>query len=168
MSRPRLPAVALSGALLALAAGGCVTRSLTIRSEPPGAEVYVNDRLLGESPMTFDFMWYGWHRVTLRKDGYARLDDRRHLGAPAHLWIPFDLVMEAMPFTVRDDRTWDYTLLKAEPLPMPMPPEPLPPAPEPTTAVPDTLPSAPEPAPAAETDRAGDHAIATEAHDDDR
>ena len=98
-------------------------RSLTIRTEPPGATVYVNDQLKGESPITYDFLWYGWHRVTLRKEGFERVDDRRLLRAPGYLWIPFDLVMELLPFPIRDTRTWSYTLSPITELPTPRPPE---------------------------------------------
>ena len=101
---------------------GCVRRSLTIRTDPPGASVYMNDQLKGESPVTYDFEWYGWHRLMIRKDGYARLDDRRKLRAPIYLWIPFDLAMELWPWTVYDRREWAYTLTPATPQPTPMPP----------------------------------------------
>ena len=105
-----------------VSSGGCVHRSLTIRTEPPGALVYVNDQFKGNSPVTYDFLWYGWHRVILRKEGYERLEDRREVRAPAHLWIPFDLAMELAPFRIRDDRTWTYTLTPATALPAPTPP----------------------------------------------
>ena len=102
---------------------GCVRRALTIRTQPPGALVYVNDELKGQSPVTYDFVWYGWHRITLRKDGFDRVDDRKLLRAPVYLWIPFDLAMELLPFPIHDDRTWSYTLTPAPALPTPVPPE---------------------------------------------
>ena len=101
---------------------GCVYRSLTIKTEPPGALVYVNDQLKGNSPVTYDFEWYGWHRLTLRKTGYERLDDRKQLRSPIYLWIPFDLVAELLPFRISDTRTWSYTLTPAPALPTPAPP----------------------------------------------
>ena len=138
--RHPLAAVRQSGLALliitCLALTGCIHRSLTIRTDPPGALVYVNDQLKGESPVTYDFTWYGWHRVLLRKEGYERLEDRQELRAPPHLWIPFDLVMELWPFPVRDERTWTYTLKAAAAPLAPTPPSPIPPAaqpPEPST-----------------------------------
>jgi hypothetical protein len=103
---------------------GCVRRSLMIRTEPPGAFVYVNDHLKGETPVSYDFGWYGWHRVILRKDGYERLEDRKLLRAPPYLWIPLDLVMELLPFEIRDARTWSYALIPTQTLAEPIPPEP--------------------------------------------
>ena len=97
-------------------------RSLTIRTEPPGALVYVNDVLKGASPVTYDFTWYGWHRLTLRKEGFERVDDRRLLRAPVYLWIPLDLAMELAPFPIHDDRTWSYTLAPSAALPEPVAP----------------------------------------------
>ena len=109
--------------LLVACCSGCIYRSLTIRTEPPGALVYVNDDLKGVSPVTYDFLWYGWHRVILRKEGYERVEDRRLLRAPIHLWIPFDLAMELLPFPVRDRRTWAYALTPAAAPPTPVPPD---------------------------------------------
>jgi hypothetical protein len=109
-------------AILALSMTGCVHRSLTVKTEPPGAKVYINDELKGTSPLTYDFLWYGWYRVTLRKKGYQRLDDHRKIQAPAYLWMPLDLAMQLMPFPVRDDRTWEYALTPSGTLPAPRPP----------------------------------------------
>ena len=95
---------------------------MTIRTEPPGASVYVNDELKGISPVTYDFSFYGWQRVTLRKEGFERLDERRLLNAPIYLWIPLDLFMELMPFPVTDAHTWSYALTPAAPLETPTPP----------------------------------------------
>ena len=108
--------------LLLLFTTGCVRRALTIRSEPPGAQVFLNDHLQGETPLTYDFEWYGWYRVLLHKEGYERLDDHKFLRAPAMFWIPFDLVCELLPFHVWDRKTWSYTLVPAPPLPTPSPP----------------------------------------------
>ena len=122
------------GCLLAmLSMTGCVYRSLTIRTEPPGSLVYVNDQLKGESPLTYDFVWYGWHRVTLRKNGFQRLDDQKLLRAPVYLWIPFDFVMELVPFRIHDVRAWSYTLTPS--------PTPSTPAPPPVTTPAETPPA---------------------------
>lgn len=107
---------------LMLLTTGCVRRSLTIRTDPPGASVYVNDQLKGESPITYDFLWYGGHRVMVRKEGFERIEDRKLLRAPVYLWIPFDLVMELLPVRIHDRRTWEYTLTPATTPPTPVPP----------------------------------------------
>ena len=146
----------LLSAVCYLLASGCVHRSLTIRSEPPGALVYIDDQLKGPTPVSYDFLWYGWHRVMLRKDGYQRVEEHRLLRAPAHLWIPCDLVMELMPWSIHDDKTWSYTLTKAEPLPTPVPPPIVPAQPQshappkmPTVGTPSAPPAASGAEPAA-------------------
>jgi hypothetical protein len=108
------------GLLIALT--GCVRRQLTIRSEPPGAQVFMNDTLKGQTPLTYDFEWYGGYRVVLQKEGYERIHDHKRLRAPIRFWIPFDLVCELLPFTIWDRRTWSYTLVPTTPLPTPSPP----------------------------------------------
>ena len=90
--------------------------------------VYLNDELKGQTPLTFDFLWYGSHRVILRKDGFERLEDRQTIRAPIYLWIPFDLAVELLPLPIRDARTWSYTLT-----PTITPQSPVPPATETTT-----------------------------------
>ena len=126
---------------------------MTIRTEPPGAVVYVNDELKGTSPVTYDFSFYGWQRVTLRKEGFERLDERRLLKAPMYLWIPLDLFMELMPFPIADVHTWSYALTPAAPLETPTPPTiPESPAraktPKTRTILPLPFGAAPPPAPA--------------------
>ena len=132
------PCIRRIGCLLSavsyLLLSGCIHRSLTIRTDPPGALVYVNDQLKGESPVTYDFVWYGWYRVLLRKDGYERLDDHKFLRAPVYLWMPFDFFMELLPVPVRDARTWSYTLSPVRELPTPVPPQ----TPAPTSAPEET------------------------------
>ena len=120
---PRRLVCGLMSLVSCLLSTGCVRRSLTIRTDPPDALVYVNDDLKGESPVSYDFQWYGWHRVLIRKDGYERVEDRKQLRAPVYLWIPFDLVMELLPFKIRDARTWSYTLAPANVIPAPRPPD---------------------------------------------
>jgi len=101
---------------------GCVRRTLAIRSEPDGAELLVNDRRLGTTPYSYGFVWYGWYRISLTREGYERLDDRTLLRAPFYLWIPLDLVMELLPFPIRDTKALSYTLVPKTPLPEPIPP----------------------------------------------
>ena len=121
--KPMACSLQLVACSLLLVSTGCLHRSLTIRTEPPGALVYLNDQLKGESPVTYDFEWYGWHRVTIRKAGFERIEERKLLRVPPYLWIPFDLAMELAPFPVNDQRTLSYALTPLPPLPEPQPPQ---------------------------------------------
>ena len=89
---------------------GCVERKLMIKSDPPGAAVYFNQAYMGETPIDFDFKWYWSHRVELKKDGYEEISNLEAIKAPPHMWMPFDLVMELLPFKIKDSRELTYTL----------------------------------------------------------
>ena len=119
----RTPILYVLCAMCYVLSSGCIRRSLTITTEPPGAMVYVNDALKGETPISYDFTWYGWHRLIIRKEGFERIEERKLLRAPFYFWIPFDLAMELLPLPIRDRRTWSYTLNPLPTLSTPVPPD---------------------------------------------
>lgn len=84
---------------------GCVERSLTVRSEPPGAVVVVNDEEIGASPAKFSFLWYGDYEIILRKPGYETLTTFHRVPAPWYQYPPFDFFAEILiPGTIQDNR----------------------------------------------------------------
>jgi len=94
--------------LLAMSLAGCVRRTLTVKSNPPGALVHLNGVEVGRTPMTSDFTWYGTYDVVLRKDGYETLKTRGKVIAPWWQWVPIDLFAELLP--LHDKRTLSYTM----------------------------------------------------------
>jgi hypothetical protein len=104
-----LPVMALVVCLTGLLSG-CVERTLTIDSDPPGALVYLNDQEVGRTPLKREFTWYGWYDVALRMEGYQTLKTSSAVVAPAWLWVPFDLVSELLPFPVKDQHQLHYKL----------------------------------------------------------
>lgn len=100
---------------------GCIHRKLTIKSDPPGATVYFNDKEIGTTPLEFDFMYYANHRVRLEKDGYETLKTMERIKTPPRLWIPLDLIAELMPVKVEDYYEFSYELIpktaEEEPIP---------------------------------------------------
>jgi hypothetical protein len=94
---------------------GCVEQSMTIQSDPPNALVYLNDQELGRTPVTRDFKWYGDYDVQLRLDGYQTIKTHQSLVAPAWNWVPFDLISNLIPFTLRDHKSLAYTLKPVDP-----------------------------------------------------
>lgn len=110
-------------AALALLTSGCIRQRLVIKSDPPGAEVILNDQRAGSTPYEALFSWYGWYRVTLIKPGYDQLDDRVLLRTPLKLWLPLDLAMELAPWSVKDTKELAYRLVPAKTLPEPQPPQ---------------------------------------------
>lgn len=101
--------VSFTAAML-FAAGGCVERTLSVQSNPPGALVYLNNQELGRTPVEHDFLWYGDYDVVLRKDGYQTVKTSKAVIAPIYEWVPFDLIAELLPIHFKDRHTVAYTL----------------------------------------------------------
>jgi PEGA domain len=90
------------------AGGGCVRRTLTVTTDPPGALIYLNGVEAGRSPMERDFVFYGTYDVAVRKDGYETLKTKGKVIAPWWQWVPFDFFAEFLP--LHDRQTLTYTL----------------------------------------------------------
>jgi hypothetical protein len=96
---------------------GCVRRTLTIRTEPSGALVFLNDEEVGRSPVTTDFTWYGDYDVILRREGCQTLQTNVNVRAPWYQVPPIDFVAEVLwPGRIVDARTYDFQLAPAEPV----------------------------------------------------
>ena len=93
---------------LALASTGCVQRTLTVKSDPPGAIVSLNGVEVGRTPIERDFTWYGVYDVELRKDGYEPLKKRGDVIAPWWQWVPLDFFTEFLP--LHDKHTLNYRM----------------------------------------------------------
>jgi hypothetical protein len=101
----------LAASLLVTAASGCVQRRMTIRSNPPGALVYVDDYQIGTTPVSHDFVYYGTRKVRLVKDGYETLTVRQPFPVPWYEIFPLDFVTEnIIPWEVRDERVVELAM----------------------------------------------------------
>jgi hypothetical protein len=103
------------GCLVAVAAlvpsWGCVQRRMTIRSNPPGALVYVDDYQIGTTPVSTDFIYYGTRKIRLVKDGYETLTVRQPFPIPWYEIFPLDFVTENLwPWEIRDERVVDLAM----------------------------------------------------------
>jgi hypothetical protein len=101
--------------LLATLLGGCVERTLTVRSDPPESLLFLNGTEVGRTPFEGDFTYYGWYDVELRKEGYETLKIKGDVIAPWWQWVPFDLAAELVPFPLRDRQSLSYTLRPTTP-----------------------------------------------------
>ncbi len=108
-----------AGLALALAgAFGCIERTVTINTEPPGATVFLNDQEIGQSPVKTAFTWYGDYDVVIRKPGYRTLRTNRRIRTPWYQLPGIDIVTENLiPFTIHDDRVLDALTLEAQQYP---------------------------------------------------
>lgn len=84
---------------------------MTIRSNPPGALVYVDDYEIGLTPVSVNFTYYGTRRIRLVKDGFETLTVMENIPAPWYQIPPLDFVSENLvPGEIRDRRTLTYQL----------------------------------------------------------
>ncbi len=102
---------------------GCVTRSITVKTNPSNALVYIDDELIGESPVTAPFTFYGTRKIMIeKKDEDGALTHERTIAyekikAPAYEVFPLDFFSELLwPFEIKDDHVLIYNLVEVEPL----------------------------------------------------
>ncbi|WP_286178320.1 PEGA domain-containing protein [Rhodopirellula sp. JC639] len=91
---------------------GCVRRRMTVRTNPPGAMVSVDNQVIGASPASTPFVYYGTREFRVEADGYRTETIRRRFNPPWYQWPGIDLVAETLwPGEIRDERIIDVTLV---------------------------------------------------------
>ena len=107
----RYRSLLLLTAAMLIVAPGCVRRRLLIRSNPPGAMVYVDNQPIGTTPCSTDFIYYGTREVRLVKPGFETLVINQPIPAPWYEWPGLDFVSENLvPREIQDYRTLAYNL----------------------------------------------------------
>jgi hypothetical protein len=102
---------ALLGLMLCACQTGCVQRRMTVRTNPPGALLYVDDYEVGITPCSTNFTYYGTRKIRLVKDGYETLTVMQPIPAPWYEYPPIDFVTENfVPGQIRDQRVLDFQL----------------------------------------------------------
>jgi len=90
---------------------GCVRRRMTIRSNPPGAVVYVDERRIGVTPVSTGYTYYGTREIQLVKDGHETVTEKHRFAAPWYQYPGIDFFAENLwPFETRDERVLDFDL----------------------------------------------------------
>lgn len=110
-ARGLLVAALLAAALLP----GCVSRKLFLRSEPAGAEVWLDGRRVGTTPYEEELPGWGTRSLELRLEGRETLRTELALPAPWYEWWPLDLLAAVWPWTLEAHRGFDFALAPAEP-----------------------------------------------------
>jgi hypothetical protein len=102
----------LAAALVLLAVlPGCVRRRMTVRSNPPGAVVFVDDQEIGTTPASTAFTYYGTRKIQLVKDGFETLTVKQTFYPPWYEITPLDFVSENLwPHETRDEQYLDFQL----------------------------------------------------------
>lgn len=120
MKRAILPLLILAMLLLT----GCVERRIYVRSDPPGASVYIDGEYIGDTrpddhvdgPLYANFIFYGTREYTLRKPGYETVSGRVELEAPWYEYPPVDFFAEVLtPWPIVDEHSVKVKLEKAKP-----------------------------------------------------
>ena len=100
---------------------GCVTRSITVKTEPSNALVYLDNELIGESPVTVPFTYYGTRKIMIeKKDEDGALTHERtivyeKIKAPVYEVFPLDFFSEIVWLReLKDDHVLSYNLAELE------------------------------------------------------
>ncbi len=111
--KPLIRASVLLAACLAFTTG-CVERRYTIRTNPPGALVFVNGEELGTTPISRSFTYYAPREIVLVADGFQTQKILQPVKAPWYdnLFTEF-FTENLVPFTIRDEREFYYEMAPA-------------------------------------------------------
>jgi hypothetical protein len=102
-------------AAVVMLAGGCVRRRMTVRTNPPGASVYIDKQLIGTSPVSTSFTYYAWREIEVVRDGYRTEKVLRRISPPWYELPPLDFVSETLwPREIRDERIIDITMVPSQ------------------------------------------------------
>jgi hypothetical protein len=94
---------------------GCVRRIVTIDSNPQGAEVYLGRKLIGKTPCTHEFLYYGTYYLELVKQGYANINTSIKLKGPFYQYFPFYVISElVIPWQITDKHNFNFKLEKGK------------------------------------------------------
>ena len=107
----RFVCLALLASLFSLATPGCVRRRMTIRSNPSGALVYVDNQEVGVTPVSASFTYYGTRQIQIFADGYEPLTVKQPFPSPWYEIPPLDFFFENLwPHEIRDERAVTFDL----------------------------------------------------------
>jgi len=109
------PITALCLVALCATQSGCVRRRLTVRTNPPGAQVFIDDQEVGTTPCSTAFIYYGTRKITLIKDAFRTETLYHRVSPPWYEYPPLDFFAEnALPQEIRDERLVDVQLVPQE------------------------------------------------------
>jgi hypothetical protein len=108
--------------MIAVVAGGCMTRTGVITSEPSGARVVVNEIEVGVTPCEFDFAYYGTYDALLTLDGHEPARVPLRFEQPWYEFPPIDLAASALPRVSQRGRAGLHTIRREHIVLVPTPP----------------------------------------------
>ena len=100
---------------------GCVRRRLTVRTQPAGAQVFVDNQEIGTTPCSASFLYYGTREIKVVKEGFRTETIFQKVYAPWYQIPPLDFVTESVwPLEIRDERIVDVQMVPEEIVPQPV------------------------------------------------
>jgi hypothetical protein len=85
---------------------------MTVRTNPPGATVSVDNQVIGTSPAASSFVYYGTRELRIEKDGFRTETIKRRIKPPWYEFPGLDFVVETLwPGEIRDERIIDVELV---------------------------------------------------------
>ncbi|MDA0657295.1 MAG: PEGA domain-containing protein [Planctomycetota bacterium] len=97
--------------VLIFSSTGCVRRRLTVRSDPPGALVYVDDQEIGITPVSTSFIHYGTRKIQLVQDGHETVTQLHTIKRPWYQYPIIDFFSENVyPREIRDEREIQFQM----------------------------------------------------------
>ena len=101
--------------LMSLSLSGCVRRRMTVRTNPPGATVSVDNQVIGTTPAATNFVYYGSREFRIEKDGYRTETIVQKIHPPWYEFPGLDFISETLwPGEIRDERIIDVELVPKE------------------------------------------------------
>ncbi|MGB7323289.1 MAG: PEGA domain-containing protein [Rubripirellula sp.] len=99
-------------AVTTLSSVGCVRRRMTVRTNPAGATVSVDNQVIGTAPAATSFVYYGTREFRISKEGYRTETIRRKIRPPWYQFPGIDFIAETLwPGEIRDERIIDVELV---------------------------------------------------------
>ncbi len=89
---------------------GCVKRTISITTNPPGALVWINDREIGRTPVDFPFTYHGEYDVRIERDGSEPVMTSAWTDRPVWDASFVDFVAEIAPVNLHSKTVWHFEL----------------------------------------------------------
>ncbi|MEZ6055078.1 MAG: PEGA domain-containing protein [Planctomycetaceae bacterium] len=101
-------------AIMLLMGGGCVSRRMTVRTEPSGALVEINGKRVGTTPASMDFTYYGTYEIRISKPGYETKTIHQPVLSPWYQVPPIDFLSDNLsPVQLTNRHEFIYPLTPA-------------------------------------------------------
>jgi hypothetical protein len=106
--------ISIFALMLLIGLSGCTSRGITVTSVPPGAEVSINRRVVGVTPIRVGFTHYGTYRIELRKEKYQTLVKEESVNPPIYGYDPVALVADNLIPARLNDEVYLHYVMKSQ------------------------------------------------------